>query len=1586
MHSLKVKLALLNLSNNPLKTNFRFANLFSSGNILVVFIAILLSVQVQAQTTNQLFIIKVKTNNTGTSNNTSFTLPMFGYQYDVDWTYNGSSFDASGGPDSDLNQSAAKTHNYGSTGTYTIAVRPQGSTNGTGTIQIAFSGGGDASKLVEIVEWGVAKWPHMVGSFMGCDNLVSMKNSAGTPDLSIATRVESMFRGCTKFAPESNIGNWNVSTIENMSLMFYECDAFNQNLTNWNVGKVKDFSHMFDGCIVFNGSLSGWNIGQNIGASDTITMSSMFYGAIAFNQPLNSWETNANSSLSQVNTLAHMFRDATSFNQSLGSWNVGRVESFESMFNGATAFNGVIQNWNIGVLSNGTVVGDSINMESMFAFTSFNQPLNNWERSTPGNQSSLQYVTNMSSMFRTNAVFNQNIGNWDVGRVRTFYLMFYQATSFNNGGSGDINNWEIGKNRAANDVSLYGTFASTNFNQDISGWNVTKVNTMRSMFHSTSSFNQDLSNWTPVNSTSFRTIFHNTGIDVANYDAILISWANQNLVDGVEFGANGLEYCKGKLARQNLITNQSFIITGDSEEAGCVLPTPGGVSGVKLWLKANDGVYSDAGVTLNTANGTGVQQWNDVSATGNHHLNTGVSTVKPTYNTSAFNFNPSLTFDGGDWLEKTSPAGYATGNADRVMIAVASISINNSTFDLVYDYGNSSGHRSLIGAASNNRIFTADGEPATDVFGANNSFAKDEQLILSAHRVSSISSVLKNNVVASTDNTAWSTVNPPGVGRLGKDAINQNEYWNGDIAEMIIYPSNITASVNQVYSYLALKYGITLTGQDYLASDGTDKIWDFSAATTNYDEDVFGIGKDEGSDLHQRISKSVNSGTILTVSTSSDFTSSNQTGTRTDIAADKSFLVFSNNGGGNTLITSELPTGSSATTRVEREWQLQKENWSQTVHLKFDGYNADWHLYRATNATFTAGVSDLGALNAQGEISVSNANLVEGEFYTLAAELKGPGGVLGASVWLKADDGVTHSGDGSNVTAWNDKSQTGYNFTDPTALKYVYRASAINFNPSIDNPDRADRRLENATSIDLRTVHLVVYPTNLASLSCGNPFSEIGSDDEGIRPCQAGPGWQIPGNGSDFTSGSGSSKGWLNGNLGTNPAVLETPQILSVENVSSTTISNGIEIGDGQHGRRWLGHISEIIGYNSVHSGTNRERIESYLALKYGITLDNSGGGTSGDYLLSNGNTIWDASNQSGYQNQVIGIYRDDDSDINQKQSKTPDDSLRVYVGSLAANNQANATSINNNLSSIIIGHNGAAYQAEYSGPNVPANTQKPGSIYARFERQWKVTNTNFSNTYSLRFQWDEVNSINVADLRLLVDTDTDFSNADVIASGENGITISEGSIIISGMGSSVIPMNSTRFITIGTVSSSTPLPVSLTSFKAEKQGENNAALYWETSSEINNSHFIVERKFENGEFEFLRRVEGNGTTNELNSYSEFDAELKPGNYFYRLVQVDFDGKREYYDIKQVVIEPQEKSNLVKYKIYPNPASTILNIESEVQGQHYITIYDHLGKTIHKTLNRLFPNTTEQLDVSRLENGLYYIQINEEFKRFEIMR
>jgi len=191
------------------------------------------------------FVTTWKTDNTGSSNNSSITIPTTigarGYNYDVDWDNNGT-FDQ-------LGITGDVTHDFGIPGTYTIRIRGD-------FPLIFFNGGGDAQKIININQWGTGAWSTMVAAFAGANNLVSTATDA--PNLSNVTNVSFMFYGASAFT--SDLSGWNTSNVTDMGYMFYGASAFTSDLSGWNTSNVTDMGYMFENASAFNSDLSGWDM------------------------------------------------------------------------------------------------------------------------------------------------------------------------------------------------------------------------------------------------------------------------------------------------------------------------------------------------------------------------------------------------------------------------------------------------------------------------------------------------------------------------------------------------------------------------------------------------------------------------------------------------------------------------------------------------------------------------------------------------------------------------------------------------------------------------------------------------------------------------------------------------------------------------------------------------------------------------------------------------------------------------------------------------------------------------------------------------------------------------------------------------------------------------------------------------------------------------------------------------------------------------------------------------------------------------------------------------------------------------------
>lgn len=161
-------------------------------------------------------------------------------------------------------------------------------------------------------------------------------------------------------------------------------------------------------------------------------------------------------------------------------------------------------------------------------------------------------------------------------------------------------------------------------------------------------------------------------------------------------------------------------------------------------------------------------------------------------------------------------------------------------------------------------------------------------------------------------------------------------------------------------------------------------------------------------------------------------------------------------------------------------------------------------------------------------------------------------------------------------------------------------------------------------------------------------------------------------------------------------------------------------------------------------------------------------------------------------------------------------------------------------------------------------------------------------------------------------------------------------------------------------------LPVTLLSFKGYRK-ENNVVLTWQTTNEINNSYFEVERSDNSKTFTSIGTVKGTNAANGSN-YSFTDIQpLKRMNY-YRLKQVDKDGKFTYSG----VVSANFTGNAF-VAAYPNPATKSINIiipQSNTVSE--INIYNMAGKQVAHSY--VAANTTvERLNVNSLAPGVYNI-------------
>jgi len=434
----------------------------------------------------------------------------------------------------------------------------------------------------------------------------------------------------------------------------------------------------------------------------------------------------------------------------------------------------------------------------------------------------------------------------------------------------------------------------------------------------------------------------------------------------------------------------------------------------------------------------------------------------------------------------------------------------------------------------------------------------------------------------------------------------------------------------------------------------------------------------------------------------------------------------------------------------------------------------------------------------------------------------------------------------------------------------------------------------------------------------------------------------------------------------------------TVVNVGAfTTIVNDYEIGVGF----WPGYghtqnTTEAIIWNKKLPAIEFHIVESYLAIKYGVTLGVNG--VSMDYNSTSNAVIWNAVTNNGFAWDIAGISRDDNAILDQRKSHSVNGtSTTVFNDIVTVVNGTDFTnpSLMSDKTSFMWGHN--------NGPTVNTGvivnylTDNGETIQTIFQRHWKGQETGIVSDVMLEFDLSLVIGVDailgnndLANLRLLVDEDGDFSNGATAYSPisfDNTTNIAYFQTDFTPTDGNNLTQNNGFFFTLGSTNfSTTPLPIQLVSFS----GECNKSLTWQTMSETNNDYFTVEKSSDGLNWYQVAKINGNGTTSSIHNYSFKDTEDNNYLTYYRLKQTDFDG------ITAIVGQTKVECENNKPIIYPNPFNDELFINFKTEGKYLVSVRDVLGRIIYSEEFIETNSSVHYLDLSHvLSKGLYYVSI-----------
>lgn len=166
-------------------------------------------------------------------------------------------------------------------------------------------------------------------------------------------------------------------------------------------------------------------------------------------------------------------------------------------------------------------------------------------------------------------------------------------------------------------------------------------------------------------------------------------------------------------------------------------------------------------------------------------------------------------------------------------------------------------------------------------------------------------------------------------------------------------------------------------------------------------------------------------------------------------------------------------------------------------------------------------------------------------------------------------------------------------------------------------------------------------------------------------------------------------------------------------------------------------------------------------------------------------------------------------------------------------------------------------------------------------------------------------------------------------------------------------------------------LPIELIYFRANPKDQ-HVLVEWETATEINNDYMVVEHSIDGRNFTDLTKIVGAGTTLEPQYYSYLHTKPQPGINYYRLRQVDFDGKKTHHKIVAVQFQTEEQVVL----LYPTVSKETLNLQlsAPLETEQQIRVLDMTGRIIFE--QSLETGQSQwALPVQTLHPGHYLLQM-----------
>lgn len=188
-------------------------------------------------------------------------------------------------------------------------------------------------------------------------------------------------------------------------------------------------------------------------------------------------------------------------------------------------------------------------------------------------------------------------------------------------------------------------------------------------------------------------------------------------------------------------------------------------------------------------------------------------------------------------------------------------------------------------------------------------------------------------------------------------------------------------------------------------------------------------------------------------------------------------------------------------------------------------------------------------------------------------------------------------------------------------------------------------------------------------------------------------------------------------------------------------------------------------------------------------------------------------------------------------------------------------------------------------------------------------------------------------------------------------------------------PVYNTADVVAGSAIVSSTLPVKLLHFTVREQN-GKTMLQWATSQEMNSNYFAVERSVDGSNFSEIRKITAAGNSNNTVNYVYVDENAAKGTIYYRLKQVDNDGRFTYSSVINITVKGESGS----ISIYPNPVKDRFRLSLPANvSKGALIVYDSRGIIVH----RQEITSGQYVNASGWSGGTYYVVVQANGKVYE---